>query len=92
MNDKKDSQELTAEEIETLESKKTGRLVLLALIGFFVVFASVDAFFVYKALKSNSGTVVDNPYEMGLKYNEIIARSKELKENERKNQSDTSAQ
>ena len=87
-----ETKELTTEEAEALESKKTGRIVLFALIGFFVVFASVDAFFVYKALKSNSGTVVENPYEMGLKYNEIIARSKELKANERTSKSDTPAQ
>ena len=67
------------EALEALESKKTGRIVLFALLAFFIVFASVDAYFVYKALSSNTGVIVENPYEQGLKYNEIIKRAKEIK-------------
>lgn len=67
------------EEQESLESKKTGRLVLFSLIAFFIVFASVDAYFVYKAVSTNTGAIVENPYEQGLNYNEIIARAKEIK-------------
>lgn len=62
------------------ESKKEGRKVLFYLLGFFVVFASVDAFFVYKAVSTNTGVVAENAYEIGLNYNEIIAESKKDKD------------
>jgi len=38
--------------------RKMGRRVLWALIAFFVVFASVDAYFIYVAVNSHSGEVV----------------------------------
>lgn len=39
------------------DSNKTGRKFWMYLILFFVVFACVDAFFVYKALTTHSGQV-----------------------------------
>lgn len=92
MNDIEVNSKLSAEEINKLESKKIGRIVLITLLGFFLVVACVDAVFVYKALKSNSGLVVENPYEMGLNYNEIIEQARELKENEHNSKANSSAE
>lgn len=61
------------------ESKKAGFLVLKILLGFFLVVASVDGYFVYKALSTNTGVVVDNYYQIGLHYNEIIAQAQKEK-------------
>jgi len=57
-------------------NKKSGRKALFYLLGFFIIFASVDAFFVYKALSTHTGVVTENAYEIGLNYNEVIAESK----------------
>lgn len=58
---------------------KDGKRVLLGFIAFFVVFASVDAFFVYKAISTLPGVVSENAYEIGLNYNKIIAETKRRK-------------
>lgn len=63
---------------------KDGKRILLAFLSFFIVFASVDAFFVYKAISTLPGVVSENAYEIGLNYNKIIAEAKkrELEKNE----------
>ncbi|MBN8521653.1 MAG: FixH family protein [Alphaproteobacteria bacterium] len=61
--------------------KKDGKRVLIYLLAFFVVFASVDAFFFYKALTTNTGTVSDNAYEQGLRFNDIINEAEKRLEN-----------
>ena len=68
---------------EAEESKKYGKRVLIILISFFAVFASVDAFFIYKALKTQPGVVTENAYERGLNYNDLLkeAREREAKKN-----------
>ena len=45
-------------EAEKAESARVGKLVLLWLVGFFIVFATVDALFVYIATKTHTGEVV----------------------------------
>jgi nitrogen fixation protein FixH len=60
---------------------KAGRRALFYLLGFFVIFASVDAFFVYKALSTHTGVVAENAYEIGLNYNDVIAEAKKQKLN-----------
>lgn len=57
------------------QSKKDGRNVLFALLAFFAVFCSVDAYFVYKAVKTHTGTVAENAYERGLAYNETLDKA-----------------
>lgn len=42
---------------QKLDSQKTGKKFWLGLLLFFIVFASVDAFFIYKALSSHTGTI-----------------------------------
>jgi len=43
--------------MENEDSKKTGRKFWICLFLFFLTFASVDAFFIYKAINSHTGTV-----------------------------------
>lgn len=62
---------------EQTQNRKDGRIVLMALIAFFVVFASVDAYFVYKALSTHTGVVVEHAYEVGLNYNDIIEQAQQ---------------
>lgn len=57
------------------DSKKDGRIVLFALLAFFTTFATVDAYFVYKAITTHSGVVAENAYEIGLNYNDILAEA-----------------
>ena len=64
-------------ENEQTKNRKDGRIVLMALIAFFVVFASVDAYFVYKALSTHTGVVVEHAYEVGLNYNDIIEQAQQ---------------
>lgn len=85
---------MTNQEILNLpeESRKEGRKVLIYLISFFFVLVSVNSFFVYKALSTHSGVVVENSYEVGLRYNELIAEAKRRAEqriqNERRHYSE----
>jgi nitrogen fixation protein FixH len=58
------------------KSKKTGKNVFWGFIAFFVVFATVDVFFVYKAVTTHPGVVAENAYEIGLNYNKIVEEAK----------------
>lgn len=62
------------------KKKESGWWVLWAFLAFFAVFASVDAYFVYQAISTHTGVVVENPYEVGLNYNEIIEKAEQLKQ------------
>lgn len=74
------------------ESARAGKKVLFYFIAFFLVFAAVDIFFVYKALQSNTGIVVENPYQVGVQYNDIIEKAREEKAANDKNQPGTGNQ
>jgi len=65
---------------EKQDSKKVGKIILISLLVFFAVFSSVNAFFVYKALSTNTGVVVENAFEQGLNYNDLIEKAKASKE------------
>ena len=58
------------------DSKKAGRKVFIIIIAFFATFMIVDAYFVYKAVSTHTGTVSDNAYKDGLNFNAIIAEAK----------------
>lgn len=45
------------ESTQAAESKKIGRRFFIGLFLFFFTFASVDAFFIYKAINSHTGVV-----------------------------------
>lgn len=62
---------------EKIDKDNSGKLVLICLLGFFVTFASVDAFFVYKAVNTHSGVVTENAYEKGLAYDETLEKARE---------------
>jgi nitrogen fixation protein FixH len=51
----------------------TGRLVLLSLVGFFVVVASVNAFMITQAVRTFGGVETENAYKAGLAFNQSIA-------------------
>lgn len=53
-----------------------GGWVLLSFVAFFVTIASLDAFFVYKAISTNSGVIIENPYEKGLAYDETLKEAR----------------
>jgi nitrogen fixation protein FixH len=61
---------------DEMKSNKSGKMVLQAFLGFFIIFAAVDAFFVYKAVSTHPGVVTEKAYEIGLNYNEIIEKTK----------------
>lgn len=56
------------------KGKLTGHHVLFMFLAFFGVMLTVNAYFLFVALKSFPGEQVLNPYETGLKQNEIIAQ------------------
>lgn len=68
---------------EQEESRKYGRKILFLLLGFFAIFASVDAYFVYLAMQTQPGVVTENAYKRGLQYNELLeeARKRKAEEN-----------
>jgi nitrogen fixation protein FixH len=52
--------------------KLTGRHVLAMIIGAFLVVIVVNAVFVTYALKTWSGLSVEQPYDRGIKYNQVL--------------------
>ncbi len=54
----------------------TGRKVLFWLVGFFAVVFAANGVFIYLALGSFPGVVVESSYEAGQAYNEEIAAAK----------------
>lgn len=55
---------------------RTGLWFLISLLSFFVVFASVDAFFIYKALSTHTGVVEEHTYEKGLAFNKALEEAR----------------
>jgi nitrogen fixation protein FixH len=51
----------------------TGRTVLIALLAFFAVVATVNAIFIVSALRTHPGLSEDNAYQAGLAYNRVLA-------------------
>lgn len=56
--------------------RKSGFRVLISLLAFFVVFASVDAFFIYKALSTHTGVIEEHTYEKGLAFNQALKQAR----------------
>ncbi|MGE4313753.1 MAG: FixH family protein [Pseudobdellovibrionaceae bacterium] len=59
------------------QEKRSARIVLYSLIGFFIVFCTVDIFFVYKAVTTNTGVVTEQSYEAGLSYDQYAEEARE---------------
>lgn len=56
------------------EKKKSpkDKYILFAFLAFFGIIFSVDAFFIYKAITTQTGVVSERAYEKGLHYNQIL--------------------
>jgi len=52
--------------------KPNDKYIPLYIVLFFVVFMSVDAFMVYKAVSTQTGVVTQNAYEKGLHYDHYL--------------------
>ncbi len=48
------------------------RTVLICVFSFFAVFIAVDIFMAVIAISTQTGTVIKNPYETGLAYNQVL--------------------
>lgn len=53
----------------------SGRFVFACFFVFFALVVVVNTIFITNALKSHSGVVTKNPYEAGLRYNEVLERA-----------------
>lgn len=71
---------MTEQTSQPQAKNSTGRTVLYAFLGFFAVFAAVDAFFVYTAVTTNTGVVTENSYERGLHYNDLLDEARKRKD------------
>lgn len=58
------------------ESRAFGKKVLLGFVLFFMTFASVDAYFIYRALKTHRGVVTEHAYEKGLAFNKVLEQAR----------------
>ena len=56
--------------------KITGRMVLIGMIAFFGVVSAVNGVFIYFALDTWPGLAVENSYERGLNYNEVLNQAR----------------
>lgn len=65
---------------EQIKKDRTGFIVLWSLVAFFVTFASVDAFFIYKAAQTHVGVITEDAYEKGLAYNKTLEQARQQKE------------
>ncbi len=66
---------------KTSKQKRDGRIVLAWVFGFFATFIAVDVYMVTVAVTTQTGMVIDRPYERGLAYNQeidAVARQQEL--------------
>jgi nitrogen fixation protein FixH len=69
----------TETEADKMKQDRTGRNFLFGLLGFFAVLITVNTIFVYSALSTHRGTVVENPYEVGLHFNDVIKEAQRRK-------------
>lgn len=65
-----------ADELPDQKSKKESRNVFLIFVIFFGVVVLVNSVFIYYALNSHTGVIVEKPYEKGLAYNETLSKAK----------------
>ncbi len=58
------------------KNKNSGWPILGMFVLFFATFCCVDAYFVYKALSTNTGIVEKDYYKRGLEYDRILQQAK----------------
>lgn len=64
----------------TQDKADKGGWVFMSFFVFFITFIAVDAFFVYKAISTNTGLVTENSYYKGLDYNKTLEEARIQKE------------
>jgi nitrogen fixation protein FixH len=62
--------------VTAMESRVTGKHILLMLLGFFAVVGAVNAAFIYFAVSTGPGEEQGASYEVGLRYNNILAEER----------------
>jgi nitrogen fixation protein FixH len=62
--------------VTTMESRLTGKHILLILLGFFALVGVVNAAFVYFAVSTGPGEERGASYEVGLRYNNMLAEER----------------
>jgi nitrogen fixation protein FixH len=62
--------------VTAMESRLTGKHILLILVGFFALVGVVNAAFVYFAVSSGPGEEQGASYEVGLRYNKTLAEER----------------
>ena len=73
--------------VTAMESRLTGKHILLILLGFFAVVGVVNAAFVYFAVSTRPGEEQGASYEVGLHYNNILAEERTQNELQWRHQS-----
>lgn len=56
--------------------KSFGRSVFFMFLAFFGLIILVNSVFIYNALDTHPGVITQNPYEKGLKYNEMLEKAR----------------
>lgn len=64
---------------EGKEKRRDGRIVLFSILSAFGVVFAVNGFFVYKAISTHQGEVIEDAYQKGLAYDEIVSEVRKLK-------------
>jgi nitrogen fixation protein FixH len=54
------------------KNTKKDKYILFAFLSFFGVVFTVDAFFIYTAITTQTGVITEQAYEKGLHYNQIL--------------------
>ncbi len=65
--------------VTAMETRLTGKHILFILLAFFAVIGTVNAAFVYFAVSSRPGEEPGASYEVGLRYNNILAEERTQK-------------
>ena len=62
------------------KNSNTGSKIPCIFVAFFALFIAVDVIYIYVAKKTWRGTVTENAYEKGLKYNQTLISDKKQKD------------
>ena len=62
--------------VTAMETRLTGKHILLILLGAFAVIGAVNATFIYFAVSTGPGEERGASYEVGLRYNNILAEER----------------
>ena len=66
--------------INSVLNPQKGGWVLLSFVAFFGLIAIVNGVFIYNAIGTHSGVVIEHPYEKGLAFNDVLEKAKKQPE------------